>query len=315
MIPYKLEEAITRLTKEQDYIKSCFHYDLDIKADYILIDNNTALMINKLEDQKFTAKFYALVFCILYSKSYSMFQDKERTYKNYFLVKLDLFKQFKFTDFFEELLEKLSHRIENTYSLDFDKLLDSYLKSTDPALFKRLKLICKSIVKIELNLDVNKDNQLVIPRNTMIKLSEYIVDILRGTGHPMHLKEIHRELARRSHKAPHNIESLRSSILSIDDIIAIGKTSTYALKEWGGIKTGTIKALVKEFLSKFEEPKHINDIAEYVTRFRKTTDKNILSNLKLDRSRSFVFYKKSFIGLRSKKYKRMGGRHSQLKLL
>ncbi|MCX6233415.1 MAG: hypothetical protein NT175_01635 [Bacteroidetes bacterium] len=315
MIPYKLEEAVIRLTKEQDYIKSCFHYNLDIKADYILIDNNTAREINKLEDLKFTVKFYALVFSILYSKTYSMFQDKEITYKNYFLVKNDLFKQFRFAALFDDLVEKTNQRIEVSYAEDFDKVLKKYLKSDDPAIFKRIKPMCRHILKIGLNLEVNKENMLFIPRNTMVKLSEYIVDIVKNAGRPMHLKEIHKELSRRSHKAPHNIESLRSSILSIDDIVAIGKTSTYALKQWGNIKTGTIKTLVKEYLSQFDEPRHINDIAEYVIQFRKTTDKNILSNLKLDRTRAFVFYKKSFIGLRSKKYKRIGGKHSQLRLL
>jgi hypothetical protein len=315
MIPYKLEDAIARLTSEQDYLKNYFHYDLDIRADYILINIMTAREINRMEELEFTAKFYALIFSLLYVKSYTMFQDKEETFDNYFLVKNDLAKQFRFADFFNDLQQRLELRIETTYTEDFDQLLSHYLKSPDAAVFKRVKPICRNIAKIELNLDINKENQFIFPRNTLVKLSEYIISILVEAGRPMHLKEIHRELSRMSHKAPHNIESLRSSILSIDDIVAIGKTSTYALKQWGDIKTGTIKSLVKEYLMKFDEPRHITDITEYVTRYRKTTDKNILSNLKLDKTRTFIFFKKSYIGLRSKKYKHLPSKYGQLKLL
>jgi hypothetical protein len=91
--------------------------------------------------------------------------------------------------------------------------------------------------------------------------------------------------------------------LSIEEVAAIGKTSTYALKEWDTVKTGTIKELVKEFLEASQEPKHISEIAVYVNKFRKTTDKNILSNLKLDKTNTYVFFKLGYIGLKYKQYK------------
>ena len=47
---------------------------------------------------------------------------------------------------------------------------------------------------------------------------------------------------------------------------------------------------------------HITDITEYVVQFRKTSDKNIYSNLKLDKNKSFMFFKKGFIGLSNKTY-------------
>ena len=91
--------------------------------------------------------------------------------------------------------------------------------------------------------------------------------------------------------------------LIFEEVAAIGKTSTYALKEWDMVKTGTIKELVKEFLESAPDPKHISEIALYVNKFRRTTDKNILSNLKLDKTNTYVFFKLGYIGLKYKQYK------------
>ena len=148
----------------------------------------------------------------------------------------------------------------------------------------------------------NDKKDFLLARNTLIKLSEHILDILTDVGRPMQLTEIHEELANRTDRVPRNIESLRSSILSLDEVAAIGKTSTYALAEWDNVKTATIKEMVREFLEKNNDPKHINDITEYVIKFRDTTSKNVLSNLKLDRTDTFAFFQKNYIGLVNKNY-------------
>jgi hypothetical protein len=166
----------------------------------------------------------------------------------------------------------------------------------------RLKQIGKRIATEEFGLGYDKTN-LLFRRNSLVKLSEHIISILEAVGRPMKLTEICKELKNRSKRIPPNIESLRSSILSIDEVAAIGKTSTYALKDWDTVKTGTIKELVKEFLESSAEPKHISDIAVYVGKFRKTTDKNILSNLKLDKTNTYIFFKLGYIGLKYKQYK------------
>jgi len=314
MIPYKLEETVTRFAREQDYLKNYYNYKLDIKDDYILINNATAEKINEKEELEFTPKFYSLIFSILNAKTYSMFQEKELTYENYFLVKNDLYKSFAFDQYYNDLAERLSQRIEESYSEKYDQLLKKYVKVNDKDIFNRIKPLCKDIAMLELDIAFD-GNDIIFKRNTLIKLSEYIIEIIEDKGSPMKLKDIHEELAARTSKAPHNIESLRSSILSIENIVAIGKTSTYSLKTWTEIKTGTIKEMVRDYLEQYDEPRHISDVTEYVTKYRDTNDKNILSNLKLDKTGKFVFFKKSYIGLGSKKYKRLSGKYGQLKLL
>lgn len=317
MIPYKLEETVQKIADESEYFYKYFSYKLDNRGNYILINDQTANKINTKESIDLTPKFYAFVFSILNHKTHSMFQDRELVYKNYYLINNDIFRLFDFARFYDSLKDNLNDRIEETYTVPFDSFIAPFYKKKDiqDAEKERIYPICKNIAAEELGVQLNDKGEFVFERNTLIKLSEYIIDILQSAGRPMHLREIHDELSRRTNKTPQNIESLRSSILSIDDIVAIGKTSTYSLKEWATIKTGTIKELVKEYLSKFDEPKHITDISDYVTRYRDTNDKNILSNLKLDRTKTFVFFKKGYIGLASKKYSRLSGKYGQLKLL
>lgn len=315
MIPYKIEDTITRFTREQDYLKNYFQYKLSSKNDFILIDDTVAERINIKEELNLTPKFYTLVFSILLSKTHSTFQDRELTYRNYYLIKNEIFHGFDFKAFYEDLYSRKNKRIDQTYRLDMDQFMRPFLKEDDPALLDRIRPVCNHLAQEELKIEITADHQLEIARNTLVKLSEYIIDILTRNGKPMQLYDIHRELSAITPKTPHNIESLRSSILSIDEIVAIGKTSTYSLKKWKEVKTGTIKELVQEYLSQYTEPRHISDVTDYVVQFRDTSDKNILSNLKLDRSNNFVFFKKGYIGLKSKKYKRLSGKYGQMKLL
>lgn len=315
LIPYKIEDALLRFTKEQDYLKNYFPYKLNNKNDYILIDQAFAEKINAKEELTLTPKFYTLVFSIFLSKSFSTFQDKDTTYGNYYLVKNELARTFDFRSFYDDLYQRKNKRIDQTYRIELEGFIRTFLKENDPSLIERIRSLCVQIAQEELQIGIDGENQLVLVRNTLVKLSEYIIDILEENGKPMKLKDIHQKLSAITPKTPSNIESLRSSILSIDEIVAIGKTSTYSLKKWSAIKTGTIKELVAEYLAQFNEPRHISDITNFVVQYRDTSDKNILSNLKLDRTNTFIFFRKGYIGLRSKKYKRLSGKYGQLSLL
>jgi hypothetical protein len=268
-----------------------------------MIDSISAESLNNKENLEFTQKFYAFTFAVLQKKLLFGFQDIDLNYKNYFLVSNKYLNIFNFKNFFLDLSERTSARIEHTYSIDFDTYLSRYeIKPVPDELTDNLKHICKKIILLEFKLHID-NNQVIFVRNTLIKLSEYVKDILTSAGKPMRLVDIARELRYRSpNKMPPNLESLRSTILSIPDVEAIGKTSTYSLERWSNVKTSTIKEIVREFLLTKDLPIHIAEITSYVNQFRKTSDKNIYSNLKLDKNRSFMFFKKGYIGLSDKTY-------------
>jgi len=312
-IPTKIEDAVKSLANKFPFLHTHFDYGIDIKKDAIIIGQEITEEINKRENLQFSQRFYGYVFGSLYNKHFFTFQDIDLTYKSCYLINRKYFDAFDFNAFYEDISTRRDKRIEQTYLLEFSQYLNDFSLTGNPANDK-VRGICKNIISEEFDIHLEK-GKIRFDRNTMIKLSEYILEILEAAGRPLKLKEICKELKTMTSKVPPNLESLRSSILSVEEIVAIGKTSTYALRKWDSIKTGTIKDLVKEFLEKHDEPKHIADITTYVNKFRRTSDKNIMSNLKLDPTGSFVFFRKSFIGLESKTYHSRSSKGSQLKLL
>ncbi|PLW96239.1 MAG: hypothetical protein C0593_12165 [Marinilabiliales bacterium] len=302
-IPSMMERIIAVFGRELTYIYDHIDYDLETKRDMIIINKKVAEKINQREDIIMTPKFFGTVFASFFDNDYSTFQNFEKTYDHYYLVKNDLFEKFDFSGAYAKMQDLLSVRIEETYPINIDDFLNPFAKTKDEKWIKRAKAVFRQVANEHLEVGISNDKKdFLLARNTLIKLSEHILDILTDVGRPMQLTEIHEELANRTDRVPRNIESLRSSILSLDEVAAIGKTSTYALAEWDNVKTATIKEMVREFLEKNNDPKHINDITEYVIKFRDTTSKNVLSNLKLDRTDTFAFFQKNYIGLVNKNY-------------
>lgn len=300
-VPDKVYTAVSKIAQRFLNIDKHFNYDLDLKKEIIVINNEMAERINKNEGLDYTGKFYSLVFSGLFHRYFIPTQSIDYTYNYYFLVSRKYKEIFNFSEFIEDIQTQKSLRLTSDKLVDMVQYLNKFVLPGQ-MVNDRLRQICKRIATEEFELGYDKTN-LIFKRNSLIKLSEHIIQILDEVGRPMKLAEICKELKTRAKRVPPNIESLRSSILSIDEVAAIGKTSTYALKKWDKVKTGTIKDLVKEFLQNSDEPKHISEITVQVNGYRKTSDKNILSNLKLDKTNTFAFFKLGYIGLKQKQYK------------
>lgn len=300
-VPDKVFAAITKISQRFVNIDKHFDYSLDLKKEIMVISQELVDQINQKENLTYTGKLYSLVFAGIFQRYFISTQSIENNYQHYYLVSRKYKDVFNFKAFIADIEERTSVRMVNDVPVDILTYLNQFVLPGQ-VVNDRLKQICKRIATEEFGLGYDKTN-IIFKRNSLVKLSEHIISILAAVGRPMKLTEICKELKNRSKRIPPNIESLRSSILSIEEVAAIGKTSTYALKEWDTVKTGTIKELVKEFLEANPDPKHISEIATYVNKFRRTSDKNILSNLKLDKTNTYVFFKLGYIGLKYKQYK------------
>jgi len=301
-IPVDIEIGVLRFLNEINYIHNHFNYHLNAVDDFILINSSVSDAINKAEKLNFTPRFYAFIFSLLSRNTYQLIPKGFENDKNFYLIKNELAVQFDFNLFFNDLNARIHGRNDHTYKLLLDAYLLNFMKTSDLSIANQINKLCRMFIINELKLDLMDDQAIVVKRNTLKRLSEHIIEILNDKGRPLHLIEIRKELARRTIKTPPNIESLRSSILTIKKIKPIGKTSTYSLKNWSYIQTGTIKKMVFEFLQKYDEPKTIHEISHYINQFRKTNHKNIRTNLRLDKNHTFQFFQKGYIGLCSKKY-------------
>lgn len=300
-VPEKIEYSLSRITDRFPQFVDHVECDLDLKKEILVIDKEFAEKCNRNEGVNFTPKLYALMVSSLNYHTFSMVQDIEKVYSKYFLVSVAHAQSFDFGRFITEIENRLNHRRVADVKELFDGFLLPFVKP-GANLDDHLRQICKRIAEEGFGIGF-EGNQMIFKRNSLVKLSEHIVAVLREKGRPLRLSEIAKELRHRIKRVPPNMESLRSSILGIEEVAAIGKTSTYALKEWDSVNTGTIKQIVRDLLEESSDPVHINDITEYVCKFRQTSDKNILSNLKLDKSNTFAFFKLGYVGLKFKHYK------------
>lgn len=314
-IPGKLSEILSIFNEELYFTSNYYDYKVDSGKNYIVMDEMHANKLNRYEYLEFTPKFYTFAFAELYKDFKALFLDDNTSHNIYFLVNKKIIDRFDYIGFYNEVYGLVNDRVEEDYAVDYFKLIKGHINDKNESTFKMAKPYCDKLVLKEFGLYKDKKNQLHIRRNTMKKISEYIIEVMEEYKKPMTLSEICEALRTMNIRVPQNIESLRSSILSIDEVTAIGKTSTYALKKWDNVKTGTIKQLVYDYLKNYKDPMHIGDITEYVNTFRKTNNKNILSNLKLDKTTTFIFFRKGYVGLKEKDYAKTSRRYANLKPL
>jgi hypothetical protein len=149
---------------------------------------------------------------------------------------------------------------------------------------------------------------------------DYAVEVLEEIGELAHISTILDVALKKFPDVEFNEVSFQNIINREKDLfIAIGRSSTFGLKKWevtnDNLKGGTIKTIVEEYLSDFDEPKHIAEIVQHVNKFRNTNEKNVMTNIEIDQSRRFIVFPGEYIGLSSKVYtntaiyKRLFGTH------
>ena len=298
------------------------NYDIDNSKSIQVIDKSLAKKINEVESVNFNSKFYSIIFGILLKKSHSVLGDDEimcgikrttriRKYLNCYLIKLLLFDNFDFEKFVEDVYQKISGRIEETYSIQFLGYLFEFIDDEGKPFLNEIKSACEIIIFTEFDLVVNFDGYLVFEKNIKKSLHEYCYEILDSFSNPMTIDEIEKELSEKHPDVKKTTDSIRGSLIREKELfVCFGRTSTYALRKWEqekeNFKGGTIKNMVEVYLDKEDSPKHISEILEYLRPFRPdTNERSVLTNLKIDENKKFVFFKGKFVGLVCKNYSRI----------
>lgn len=224
-----------------------------------------------------------------------------------YLIKKELSEVFDFASFIRLFVERMAlvERVENESVCIRNLVMNStfwkvrFLKT-------KLDVVVETIVLLlekELNLEHESSRTVLLPKNAEKSGDTLVYEILREKGHPMHLSEI---LQRLTELAPgHRIKTdnqLRPVLFVNADFVPLGKTSTYALKEWG-MKSGTIKDLAYEFVSKSDVPVAFEDIANYVQMYHPGNSRNsIWANLCYYASDMFVYFGNNMFGIFEKDY-------------
>jgi hypothetical protein len=295
-------------------------YGIDQNQHLINIDNDINKRINDVNKINFSIEFNTFLIYTYFSAKFDLvgeildvlqpkyFNSRDRhNWDNFYLVKNQLTNEFDFNNFADDIDKRISARNEITYSFHFKSYLNNFIKNENYSLISILFPVAERIINQEFDLIIDLNDNIVFKRNTVKQVPEYAIETLEKLGVPSKIEEIYKRIEIDNPEITKSQEALRGSLQRTPEIIYFGRSSTYGLKKWEiekeGIKAGTIKDIIFEYLQDKTDPIHILELLNEVHKYRaKTNAKNIITNLKLDPQKQFIIFNQSFIGLKGKIY-------------
>jgi hypothetical protein len=321
-IRLKIIENLFNKLQFVKYIDDDIHqkYGIDQNQDIINIDTEVNKRINEVNNSNFSIEFNSCIIFAFLSDEFKIVGEIEdillpKNFKfnnqahwnNCYLVKNEIINIFYFNDFFNDIKNRLISKIDATYSFHLKSYLTNFFKKENYSLLSNIERIAQTILNKEFDFIVDNDDNLVFEKNTYKKVSEYAIDALTKLGAPSKVEKIYEIIEADYPGIIKSQETLRACLQRTPELIYFGRSSTYGIKKWEiekeGIKGGTIKDIIYEYLFQKEEPIHIIELLNEVHKYReKTNSKNVITNLKLDPQNQFIVYNQSFIGLRANTY-------------
>lgn len=316
-----LEDLFNKLLFISNFNDDLFQkYSIDVESMYIEINTDIIDKINQSNNTNFSREFITYILSAYLKDSFSFvgnyedvlqpkyFNSRNRhNWNNFYIVEKGLALEFDFTSFTNDISNRLSDRIEESYSFNFKSYLSKFLTNNNIDTLELLFPICEEIINEEFEIYLDLEENINFKRNTSRQAYEYAFEALEHLGKPSKVKEIFEKVIELHPNYDTEEAKIRVSMKRKNGFVPIGRKSVFGLKKWenelDNFKGGTIRDIVEEYLMQFTVPKHISDITEHVLKYRpKSNQYSILQNLKLDESGLYIFFKGSHIGLTTKKY-------------
>lgn len=316
-----LEDLFNKLLFISNFNDDLFQkYSIDVESTYIEINTEIIDKINQSNSTNFSREFITYILSAYLKDSFSVvgnyedvlqpkyFNSRNRhNWNNFYLVEKELSSEFDFISFANDVSNRLSDRIEESYSFNFKSYLSKFLTNNNIDFLDLLFPICEKIINEEFEIYLDLEENINFKRNTTRQAHEYAFEALEHLGKPSKVKEIFEKVIELHPNYDTEEAKIRVSMKRKNGFVPIGRKSVFGLKKWeselDNFKGGTIRDIVEEYLMQFAVPKHISDITEHVLKYRpKSNQYSILQNLKLDESGLYIFFKGSHIGLTTKKY-------------
>lgn len=269
----------------------------------------------KKEQCNLSFEFALQIMAYLFRDTFSLFggfkiSNKDRIWRNTFLIRKEYVDIFDF----DKVKEEFSHKLaENTtdYLLDIDNYITNSQcwKQFNFGKADEITNIVKDILLYEYGLyseDID-GYQIKIPANKERCSLDVVYEILQTKGEPMYLGDIFagfkKIMPEHKYTLENNADRLRPFLQRHNDITYRKRSSIYLLKEWGHIKSGTIRDAIIEFLSSKDLPQAADDITEYIIQyFPETNIASIRTSMFNDTRNRFSFFQNNYFGLTNKEY-------------
>lgn len=226
-----------------------------------------------------------------------------------YLVPKQLAQTFEFDKFIDSIDEMLKEKRFYPYRDDLEIFVRGLVK-TDISNEEFYAIIreCRQILQMGYPENII-NSQIYFPVNAHKTIPYLIEDILHEYNRPMTAEEISDELNKHHPELDQSPSKIGPNALRNSNIVAVSRTSTYALVEWNYTEKcgGTIRNLVEEYLNSLTQPiAPLTDICNYISKFRSDVKmSSVKTNLWAESNNRFSVYCKediTYIGLSEHTY-------------
>ncbi|MDR2441733.1 MAG: hypothetical protein LBE12_20420 [Planctomycetaceae bacterium] len=263
------------------------------------------------EQSNFSPKFILQILLnLLYYNDYTLYggflvSGKINPWKISFLVNNDFSEIFNFNKFrteFQKSLNKnkLPHLLDPVNYVAKCECWKKYSVNKKDGIAS----IITDILRYEFNMNPEKDGCFKIPVKIKLSMFDIVYEILKDNGNPMHIDSIFAELKNRYPTHHYSKPSqLRHYLLKHKAVACQSRKNVYVLKEWTHVKSGTIRDLIIELLTKKRLPQTAQNITEYVKQyFPETNTASVRTSMLNDTKKRFILFQNGLFGLSRKKY-------------
>ncbi|WP_460219390.1 sigma factor-like helix-turn-helix DNA-binding protein [Psychroserpens sp. MEBiC05023] len=317
-----MDDLFNKLLFIQNFSDDLFQkYNIDINSNQLEIDTEIVDLVNKTNNTNLSKEFISYILFAYLQDKFSLIGEIEdvlqpryfnarnrHNWKNFHLIEKDIVKEIDFNALANDIDNRISDKIVESYSFNFKSYLSRFLTNNNIDLLDSAFPIGEKIINDEFELFLDLDENITFERNTKKQVHEYALEALEELGNPSKINIIFDKVLELNPNYVTDEASLRASMARRNGFVPIGRKSVFGLKKWEreleNFKGGTIKDVIIEFLEDKNEPIHILLVLEYLDKFRKNKDaKSVLTNLKVDPLKRFLIYNQGFIGLQSKENK------------
>lgn len=213
-----------------------------------------------------------------------------------YLVSKRAARSFKFDKFLNAVEEMLEEKRFYPYRDDLETFVRSLLHKEIPDEdFYAIVKECRQILQKGYPENII-NSQIYFPANARKTIPNLIEEILREYNRPMTAEEICEELNKRYPDLEQIPSKIGPNALRNSNIVAVGRSSTYALAEWNYTEKrgGTIRDLAVEYLNSLFLPiAPLTDICDYIAKFREDVkESSVKANLLAEANNRFGLYYK-----------------------
>lgn len=304
-----------QLKKLSQYIQWLEQFK-DVNSGYKYNRDNIS-NINSEENTSFNVNFIYWALSIVWPEEYQLYGEIETAFENPYGYEqnLALIPTHLTTVFdFERLIHHFDELKEGKRADDLtlpvrETVMPFFRERIYYELLAEVEKECCLLATRVFGFDIRNDS-IVIEKNAIRNNTEWVELIIRDFGRPMTIDEIYEELEKRHPGKSKSPTALTGAVRTNPNIVPIGRSSTYGLKEWtrGEHRGGTVREFAAEYLLSLPKPiARIEDIGKYVRQYRPySSDKSIHSNLMMEANGAFsLFYDEEdnrYIGLSNYDY-------------